>query len=265
MTQPELGSEIPKPYIHPVRYDNPNPFRKALAWVVNGVLRLLTGILCRVDAEELKRIPSRGPLILIGNHVNFLEVPVLVTRVRPRPIVGFSKLETWYNPFKAVLFNLWGGIPIRRGELDVEAIRTAEEAISKGKIFVISPEGTRSKNGKLQAGHPGTVLLAVRSGAPVLPLVFYGSEYFWQNLKKLKRTDFHVRVGNPFIVDTGGKALSRDVRSQAIREIMYQMAALLPPQNRGEYTDLENATEEYLRFAPGVPSNLLRVRENMGE
>ena len=265
MNQPSSKSDIPKSYIHPVRFDSPNPIRKAVAWLVNTLLQWITGILCRVDADELKRIPSRGPLILIGNHVNFLEVPVLITRVRPRPIVGFSKLETWYNPFKAVLFNLWGGIPIRRGELDVKAIRTAEEAIAKGKIFVISPEGTRSKNGKLQVGHPGTVLLAARSGAPVLPLVFYGSEYFWQNLKKLKRTDFHVRVGNPFMVDTRGKALSREVRNQAIREIMYQMAALLPPQNRGEYADLENATEEYLRFAPGVASNLQRARETIGK
>lgn len=260
MSETTSGAETKKHYIHPVGYANPSPARKALARLVNAILRLLTGVLCRMDAGELKRIPARGPLIVIGNHVNFLEVPTLLSRLGPRPVTGFSKLETWYNPFKAILFNLWGGIPIRRGELDLEAMRSAEEALAQGMIFAISPEGTRSGNGKLQSGHPGTVLLAVRSRAPVQPLVFFGSEFFWENIKKLKRTDFHVRVGNPFWIDTQGKALSRQVRDQAAREMMYQMAALLPPQNRGVYADLENASEEYIRFEAGVESNLKRAR-----
>lgn len=237
-------------------YTKPSPGRKALAWIVNTTLRFLTGLLCRMDAAELERIPPRGPLILVGNHINFLEVPTLISRIWPRPVTGFSKLETWHNPFKAFLFNVWGGIPLRRGEADLEAFRKAEQALADGVIFAISPEGTRSGDGRLQKGHPGAALLAVRSGVPVMPLVFFGNEHFWSNLKKLKRTDFHTRVGNPFWIDTQGKGFSREVREQTTRELMYQIAALLPPENRGVYADLENATEEFLRFQPGVESNL---------
>lgn len=246
-------------------YAKPGPGRKILAWIVNTILRFLTGLLCRMDASELERIPPHGPLILVGNHINFLEVPTLISRVWPRPVTGFSKLETWHNPFKAFLFNVWGGIPLRRGEADLEAFRKAERALADGAIFAISPEGTRSGNGRLQKGHPGTVLLAVRSGAPIMPLVFFGNEHFWSNIKKLKRTDFHVRVGKPFWIDTQGKRLSREVRDQATRELMYQLAALLPPENRGVYADLENATEEFLRFQPGVKSNLKRDTQTGGE
>jgi len=94
-----------------------------------------------------------------------------------------------------------------------------------------------------------------------MPMVFYGNEHFWQNIKRLKRTDLHVRVGNPFTIDTHGRAMSREVREQIIREIMWQLAALLPPENRGFYADLQNATEEYLRFEPGVESNLKRAKD----
>ena len=240
-------------------YAKPSTRRKILAWIVNSILRFLTGLLCRMDAGELERIPPHGPLILVGNHINFLEVPALISRVWPRPVTGFSKLETWHNPFKAFLFNVWGGIPLRRGEADLEAFRKAEQALADGVIFAIAPEGTRSRNGRLQKGHPGTALLAVRSGAPLMPMAFFGNEFFWRNIKKLKRTDFHVRVGNPFWIDTQGKGLSREVREQVIREVMYQLAALMPPQNRGVYADLENATEEFLRFQPGVKSNLERA------
>ncbi len=235
--------------------------KNILTWLVNTTLRILTGILCRMDADELKRIPSQGPLILVGNHINFLEVPVLVTRVWPRPVTGFSKLETWHNPAKAFLFNIWGGIPLRRGELDMAAFEAACQKLKENYLFAIAPEGTRSGHGRLQKGHPGIVLLAVRSGAPLMPMVFYGNEHFWQNIKRLKRTDFHVRVGNPFTIDTHGRAMSREIREQIIREIMWQLAALLPPENRGIYADLENATEEYLRFEPGVESNLKQAKE----
>jgi|YNPNPStandDraft_1061719.scaffolds.fasta_scaffold00098_5 1-acyl-sn-glycerol-3-phosphate acyltransferase len=235
--------------------------KNIITWLVNTTLRFLTGILCRMDADELKRIPPRGPLILVGNHINFLEVPVLVTRVWPRPVTGFSKLETWHNPAKAFLFNIWGGIPLRRGELDMAAFEAACQKLKEGYLFAIAPEGTRSGHGRLQKGHPGVALLAVRSGVPLMPMVFYGNEHFWQNIKRLKRTDFHVRVGNPFTIDTHGRAMSREVREQIIREIMWQLAALLPPENRGFYADLQNATEEYLRFEPGVESNLKRAKD----
>jgi 1-acyl-sn-glycerol-3-phosphate acyltransferase len=100
----------------------------------------------------------------------------------------------------------------------------------------------------LQQGHPGVVILALRSGAPLLPVVYYGAENFRENLRRLRRTDFHIVVGEPFYVDAGGERVTRQVRRQMVDEIMYQMAALLPPAYRGVYSDLSAATEKYLTF-----------------
>jgi 1-acyl-sn-glycerol-3-phosphate acyltransferase len=229
-------------------------------YLVNASIKGLIRILCRVDDRELAKIPARGPLILVANHVNFLDVPLIITHLQPRPVTGWAKVETWDNLAFRFLFNLWGGIPIRRGELDLTAFHKALNVLNAGKILAVAPEGTRSGDGHLQKGYPGVVLLALRSGAPLMPVVYYGGESFWSNLHRLARTNFHIMVGNPFTLDAHGQALSRDVRQSMTDEIMYQMAALLPPAYRGWYADLTKASEKYLNFA-GKESNLRRARD----
>ena len=88
------------------------------ARVVNTTIKGLTRAICRVDDSQLVHVPERGPLIIVANHVNFLEVPLLFTHLQPRPVTGFAKAETWDNPAMALLFNLWGAIPLERGEAD---------------------------------------------------------------------------------------------------------------------------------------------------
>ena len=216
--------------------------------VVNTTIKSLTHVLCRIDDSQLSMVPRHGPLILVANHINFLEVPVVFTHLQPRPVTGFVKSETWDNRAMAYLFNLWGGIPLRRGEADVTAYHLALEALMKGKIVAVAPEGTRSGNGQLQRGNPGIVTLALRSGAPVLPMAYYGSEQFRRNIVRLRRTDFCIRVGRPFHVQSSDAKAIRQIRQAITDEIMYQLATLLPVPYRGVYSDLEAATQNYLHF-----------------
>jgi 1-acyl-sn-glycerol-3-phosphate acyltransferase len=232
---------------------------KIAYWTVTSTIKGLTHLLCRVDGSQLARVPARGPLIIIGNHINFLEAPVLYTRLQPRPLATLVKVETWENPALAMLANLWGAIPLQRGEVDLSALRAALKALEEGHILGVAPEGTRSGNGHLQRGNPGTVLLALRSNAPLLPLVSYGGERFWQSISHLRRTDMHIAVGQPFYLAPPEARVTRQVRQQMMDEIMYQMAALLPPAYRGVYSDLASATETYLHFPPGSESNLRRA------
>lgn len=228
--------------------------------VVNSSIRMLTTLLCRVHADELARVPERGPLLLVANHINFLEVPVLATRLQPRPITGFAKAENWDTPGLRYLFDLWEAIPIRRGELDMTAFRRGLAALEAGYILSVAPEGTRSGHGRLQRGHGGVVLLALHSGAPLLPLVYYGAENYRRDWARLRRADFHIVVGQPFHLQARGVKVTGEVRQQMTDEIMYQLAALLPPAYRGEYANLAAATETYLRFTPPSESNLRRAQ-----
>jgi len=225
--------------------------------VVTSSIEGLLYILCRIDDAQLARVPERGPLIIVTNHINFLEAPVLYTHLTPRPLTGFVKAENLEHPFFGpLLFGLWRGIPLQRGEADMAAFHQALEALAEGKILAVAPEGTRSGHGRLQQGLPGVAFLALRSSAPVLPVVHYGGERFWARLRRLRRTDFHIAVGQPFHLDARDVKATRQVRRQMADEVMYQMAALLPPAYRGIYSDLSAATETYIRFAPGVESNL---------
>ena len=217
---------------------------KASTYGIKGLTRLG----CKIDDRQLEKIAPSGPLIVVSNHISFLEVPVIFTHLQPRPVTGFAKAESWENPLYRALFNLWGAIPLKRGEADLSALRKGIEALQAGMILGISPEGTRSGDGRLRKGHPGVVTLALNSGAPLQPLAYFGGEDLNKNLRRLRRTDFNIRVGEAFYLDPGGEKVTKEVRQKMVDEIMYQISALLPPAYRGVYADLGSATQKYLRF-----------------
>jgi 1-acyl-sn-glycerol-3-phosphate acyltransferase len=230
-----------------------------------GVARSAIRLLCRVDDDQLAILPETGPLVFVVNHINFLEVPLLYTHLLPRPVTGFAKVEAWSNPFLRYVFTLGGAIPVNRGEGDVGAMRRALAALEEDCLVAVAPEGTRSGHGRLQRARSGAVLLALRTGAPVWPVAHYGGEDIWRNLARLRRTFFHVVVGQPFHLEANGAEVTRRVRQEMVDEVMYQVAALLPPPYRGVYADLDAATERYLRFLPGAESNLLRAGASESE
>ncbi|MBN1537880.1 MAG: 1-acyl-sn-glycerol-3-phosphate acyltransferase [Anaerolineales bacterium] len=219
-----------------------------MPFLVNSAIKQVIRILCLVDDSQLSRIPDQGPLILVVNHINFLDVPLIYTHLLPRPVTGLAKTETWDNPALRPLFNMWGAIPIQRGEADVNAMRLSLEALQANKILAIAPEGTRSRTGHLQRGKSGVVMLALKSGAPLLPVAIYGGEAFSQNVMKLQRTNFNIIVGYPFRIDTRGVKVTKEIRQEITDEIMYQLAILLPSSYRGYYSNIDKVTDFYLRY-----------------
>jgi 1-acyl-sn-glycerol-3-phosphate acyltransferase len=216
--------------------------------VVNTSIKGLTRMLCNVDDGQLVKVPQQGPLIIASNHINFMDIPLLFTHLQPRRITGFVKTETWDNPMMAMLFNLWGAIPIQRGEADTRAFRSGMDALRQGKILGIAPEGTRSEHGRLARGLPGIVVLACHSNAPILPLVYYGGERLRDNINQFKRTDFHIRVGKVFRLSNPLGKLDHEIRNNMVDEIMYQLAILLPAEYRGYYSDLSKLTTKYINY-----------------
>jgi len=202
---------------------------------VNSFLRFVFRIFCRIDSAELKKIPVSGPLILVGNHINFLEAPVLIPHIDNVDVIGIAKKESWKNPLFNFLFKLWRVIPIDRDAVDREAFRDMVEVLKQGKILVIFPEGTRSRDGQMLQGKPGISAVVARSDAAVLPVGLFGYEDFWTNLKRLRKTDFHIAIGQPFRLNFNGDGLSREVRQAVTDEIMYKIAELLPEKYRGYY------------------------------
>lgn len=237
---------------------------EAAKWIVNKIIAGLTTMLFELDVEQLSKVPMQGPLIIVANHVNTFDAPVVLSRAQPREIVTFAKIETFENPFLGPLFKVWGGIPVNRGEMDLNAFKLGLEALKENKILIILPEGTRSRTGQLLRGKAGVSILAQHSKAPILPVVYYGGEKFKDNIKRLRRTPFKMVVGRPFRIDADGKRLSSAERQDVVDEVMYQLSALLPVKYRGVYADMTKATENYLAFDNGVQSNLYSIANHAG-
>lgn len=210
-----------------------------------ALFRVTTGALFRVHGDALSRVPMRGPLIIMLNHVDILEIPLLYSRLQPRPLRGMVLAARWKNPLLAWILNSCGAIPLERGGMNREAIYRALDVLRAGEILGIMPEGTRSYDGLLRKGHPGVVLLALKSGAPLLPIVSYGGEKFRENFRKMRRTDFFINVGEKFSCKPVDTPASSQVRAQILDEMMYRMARLLPPEYRGNYSNIP-AEEQWL-------------------
>jgi len=224
--------------------------------IVLAGFKLLTRVLCRIDGAQLERVPARGPLILVANHTNIVEVPLIYTHLLPRPVTCLVASYRWQNPFLRWLLDGTGMIPLRRGGPDITALRSGLRRLERGEIVIIAPEGTRSGDGRLQRAKAGVVPLALWSSAPLLPLVFYGHEDIGRNVRRLKRSDFHIVVGEPFRLDTHGAKVTREVRQAMADEIMTRLARLLPPANRGVYAGPKDSAAQYL--TPLVPHDVVR-------
>lgn len=220
--------------------------KKFSLWFITTALRFYFWLTLRIDAPGgLENVPQQGPLILITNHTGQVEVPVFANLLQPRKITGWGKAEAFDNLFLRWVFSAWDIIPVHRGEADMTALKSALRRLAEGRIFGVAPEGTRNKTGILKRGLPGAAILAIKSGAPVLPIAHWGGEVFLMNLKSFKRTDFHIRVGKPFLVKTEGR-ITGEMRQEIVDEMMYEIAKLMPAEYRGEYSDLSKATGKYV-------------------
>ena len=161
--------------------------------IVNLVIRFLLLFLCKIDYSELDKIPKQGPVILVGNHINFLDAPLVFSRLWPRKFVSIVKLETFDNPIFKFLFDTWGGISIKRGTADFSAYKKAINALKEGKILCIAPEGTRTNDAKLIRGNPGIIAIAQKSGSKIIPVISFGAEEFHQRYKKFKGQVFILK------------------------------------------------------------------------
>ncbi|MBI4498208.1 MAG: 1-acyl-sn-glycerol-3-phosphate acyltransferase [Chloroflexi bacterium] len=193
--------------------------------------------LCRVRWRVLDAgmVPRTGPLIVVANHLSFLDPPVLVAS-SPRRLVFLAKEELTHHPGSALVLWAMGALTVRRGHPDRAALRAALDALRQGQAVCIFPEGTRSRRGTLRPGHAGAVLLAQWSGAPLLPAAVWGTEAVRLPWGLVTRPALTVRFGPPFTLSLErGQDGARPALAEATATMMRHIAALLPERHRGAY------------------------------
>jgi 1-acyl-sn-glycerol-3-phosphate acyltransferase len=213
------------------------PLRAALRRVLLAVIGPLLGL--RLIGVE--NVPPEGPLLVASNHLSNAD-PLILELAFPRPLFFMGKTELFHNPVFRWFLRRFGGFPVERGTADRAALRHAHTVLSQGIAMGIYPEGGRSRTGALVAGQRGAGLLALQSGAPVLPVAIYGTEFFPVNGEMPPRRPkdiargVTVAFGRPFRVPerVDGRRVASD---EATRLIMERIAELLPERYRGVYAE----------------------------
>jgi 1-acyl-sn-glycerol-3-phosphate acyltransferase len=230
--------------------DGLTPFIRGVALMARTALRGLSRV--RVEGH-LDRIPRQGPLIIAANHLSNADGVLVggwLTPALGRRIHWLGKREMVDWPILGRLARAGSVHPVDRGTADIEAFRLAQRILDDGHVLVIFPEGTRSPTGALQEAKDGLAILALRTGATILPVGVAGTDRFWPRGRTPRPGGrLTLRVGEPFrLSDVLPAGLDRrTAKSLATKAIMARIAALLPPRHRGVYAD---AVEALVRGEP---------------
>ncbi|MEA4865516.1 MAG: lysophospholipid acyltransferase family protein [Sphaerochaeta sp.] len=205
--------------------------------VINSLLKTFFRLFFRIDRSELAKVPQTGPLLMMVNHTSNLEGPMLYAFLHPRPLHALAKQELWDHKFMAYLMNMWKSIPVDRQNMGRSTMDACFKVLDDQHILAIAPEGTRSKDGKLQEGKGGVAFIAHKKDIPMIPVAVMGFTSFSRNIRRLRRTVITIKVGEVFeIVQKGGR-IDANARQALADEIMMRLAVLMPNQMRGHYKD----------------------------
>lgn len=164
-----------------------------------AVLRLLVAWLMRLyfrlEARGVEHVPRTGPVLLVSNHSSVLDPPV-IGAVTPRPLAFLAKAELFRIPLFGGLIRRLNARPVRREGADAGALRTVLRVLGEDRVLLTFPEGTRGEEGVLRPPKAGAGMLAVLSGAAVVPVYLSGTGRAWPRGRRLPRpTKITVHFG----------------------------------------------------------------------
>ena len=201
-----------------------------LYWAgVKGVMFFVNCVGVRVRVKGVARIPS-GTCIFAANHTSSADAPAVVGAI-PRRIAILLKRSLFEWPIVGQAFHLAHFVPVDRfnRESAIESLEKATSALRDGQSFLIYPEGTRSPDGRLQEFKKGTAVMAIKSGAPLVPIACSNAHRVMEKRKlRIKPGDILVEFLEP--IDPTKYTLEE--REVLIKELYDRVAAGLPPDQR---------------------------------
>ena len=207
--------------------------------IVVAIARVLYRLLLRWTVTGREHVPPDGACILIANHVHLAD-PLLLMLAFPRHITFMAKEELFRHPIVGQVLRDAGSFPVSRtGTLQQkrDVMRLAEDLLSRGHVLALFPEGQRSPAGVLLEGKPGAAILALRTGAPLVPVAIKGTDQITGAWWWTKRPKVTVTIGAPFHLSSTGGRVARSEAARLTDELMRRVALLLPPERRGVYAD----------------------------
>jgi 1-acyl-sn-glycerol-3-phosphate acyltransferase len=214
------------------------------------MLRQILLFLCRVllglKVEGLDRVPRKGALVVVSNHLHNAD-PVILSIACPRPLHCMAKLELFRVPVIGRLIRLGGAFPVNRGKADRNAIRRAVATLDQGIAVGMFPEGTRSRSWHMEPALSGAGLVAMMGKAKIQPVAITGSELLpFNDVKGRRRRErarpWNIRpgirmvFGEPFELPATTESGGRMTAEAATEIMMRRIADLLSEEYRGVYS-----------------------------
>lgn len=191
--------------------------------VVAVLMRLVFGL----ESRGREQVPSAGSVLLVANHSSVLD-PLLVGGALARPVSFLAKAELFEIPLFGRLLRGVNARPVRREGADASALRAALRTLQAGAALLVFPEGTRGdEEDGLRPARAGAGMLAVISGAPVVPVYIRGSGRAWPRGRKLFRpAKVGVTFGPPLHFAERAGHTRKESYDAASRDMMAAIARL---------------------------------------
>lgn len=201
-----------------------------LYWAgVKGVMFFVRAVGVRVRVKGIERIPQ-GVCLFAANHTSSADAPAIVGAI-PRRVAVLLKESLFQWPIVGQAFRSAHFIPVNRGARDsaIASVEKATEAMKAGQSFLIYPEGTRSPDGRLQEFKKGAVMMAIKAGVPIVPMICSGAH------RIMEKRSLVIHPGEIVVeflepIDASQYSLEeRDILNQKVHDAM---AAALPADQR---------------------------------
>lgn len=202
---------------------------KILVVVSVVLIRGFANIYFRLKVEGLKGFPRKGPLLVACNHVSHLDPPLIGVTI-PRYNFMMAKKELYKTKFLEWFMQTVGTILVDRSK-GKQALEEAIRRLGTGDCITVFPEGTRSEDGRLMQGKVGIVLMAIRTGCPILPAAITGSEKaMTKGSKGFKSVPIRVIYGKPYQISYDGDPhnIPRETLARERCRVMQAIEDLLP-------------------------------------
>jgi 1-acyl-sn-glycerol-3-phosphate acyltransferase len=198
-----------------------------LFWCVGQVISVPFKLPWRLTVRGFEHFPWRGPMILACNHQSYWDPPA-AGAMSPRPLHFMARRSLFSNPVFGILITLLSAFPVERDKADPKAVLAALDILRKGRALLIFPEGTRSRSGQLGRAREGVGMLALRSGAPVIPCYLHNTDRITpkgSHLLHFPKVTVHLGPAVD-LSDFASQELGREVYQQAADRIMAAIAGL---------------------------------------
>ena len=194
--------------------------------ILKPIAVFLMRLYFRMEARGIEHVPPTGPLLLVANHSSLLDPP-LVGGATPRKLCFLAKAELFRIPVFGALIRALNARPVRREGSDARALRDALRILTEGEALLVFPEGTRGPEGVIREAKAGVGMLAVMSGAAVVPVYIAGTGgalprgTVWPRPAKVR-----VRFGPPLTFKALAGEARREHYQAAAAEMMHAIADL---------------------------------------